>query len=533
MRNVGQALVQLLEQYDVDTIFGIPGVHTIELYRGLTQTPISHVLTRHEQGAAFMADGYARATGKPGVCFLITGPGVMNAMTPMGQAYSDSVPMLVISGVLARPDINMAKGRLHEMKNQRIATSTVTAWSATAPDQQAIPGLIAKAFQEFASARPRPIHIEIPIDVFAEDVSDSWVAQAAPALPDPDMAAVEAATGRLSTAKSPVVIVGGGAAHASQEVTALAEALNAPVITTIAGKGIISSAHPLFAGSMLSDIGVRDLAASADLILAVGTELAVPDFCEMDMELPGDIIRIDLDPDELADPHGATLPIRADAKKTVAAINEALPSRLLDSDRAIPAHDLPALKAAYEDRDDEARTRHRQVLNAVRRALPEDTIFATDMTRLAYSGNEIFPVSEPGRWLHPTGFGTLGYALPAGIGAAIGSPNTPVAVIAGDYGFQFTHNELMTAVELGLSIPILLWNNNALGEIRNGMADAGFAPVAVIQKNPDFETLAASYGCHYAAPADLKSLERSCAGALDAEGPTLIEISADIVSNRI
>jgi len=524
MRNVGQALVQLLEQYGVDTIFGIPGVHTIELYRGLTQTPINHVLVRHEQGAAFMADGYARASGKPGVCFLITGPGVMNAMTPMGQAYSDSVPMLVISGVLVRGDINMAKGRLHEMKDQRLATSTVTAWSATAPNQDAIPGLIARAFNDFASGRPRPIHIEIPIDVFAEDVGQAWEAQPTPKAAAPDPAAVEEAAQRLSAAKTPVLIVGGGAADASRELTALAETLGAPVLTTIAGKGVVSSAHPLFAGSMIADPDVRALAAAADVVLAVGTELASPDFWDGEIDLPGHIIRIDLDPAELADDYGAALPIRADARATVAAINEALPGLLLNNDRVPAIHDLPALHRAFQGRDSEARARHRIVLNAIREALPEDAIIATDMTRIAYSGNEVFPVSEPRQWLHPVGFGTLGYALPAGIGAALSKPGTPVAVLAGDYGFQFTHNELMTAVELGLPLPILLWNNNALGEIRGGMQDAGFAPVAVEQRNPDFGDLAKAYGCDFQRPQDLAALRRACAAALDASGPTLIEI---------
>ena len=529
MQNVGQALVRLLEQYGVDTIFGIPGVHTIELYRGLTQTPVRHVLVRHEQGAAFMADGYARVSGKPGVCFLITGPGVMNAMTPMGQAYSDSVPMLVFSGVLARDDINMARGRLHEMKDQRAATATVTAWSATAPGQDAIPGLVAKAFADFATGRPRPIHIEIPIDVFGEQVPGAWAAKPAPASTAPDPDAVDDAARRLAAAKSPVVIVGGGAAGAAAEVTALAETLGTPVITTIAGKGVVSNGHPQFAGSMIADPDVRVLAAQADVVLAVGTEFASPDFWDGEIDLPGFIIRVDLDPAELADDYGAGLPIRADARKTIAAINEALPSLLIDGNRRAPQHDLAALRKAVRGRDTEARARHRIVLDAIRRALPEDTAVATDMTRIAYSGNEVFPLSEPGLWLHPVGFGTLGYALPAGIGACFGRPGKPVAVLAGDYGFQFTHNELATAVENKLPLPIIIWNNNALGEIRQGMIDAEFAPVAVEQINPDFGLLAQAYGCGYARPDDIQSLERACAGALDADGPTIIEVTRAVL----
>ncbi|MDJ0684977.1 MAG: 5-guanidino-2-oxopentanoate decarboxylase [Alphaproteobacteria bacterium] len=522
---VGEALVRLLEEYGVAHVFGVPGVHTIELYRGLTQSPIRHILPRHEQGAAFMADGYARATGQPGVCFLISGPGLLNAATAIGQAYSDSVPLLVIASAIARADLGMGRGRLHEMQDQRAAAETVSAWSETALAAAAIPDLAARAFADFAVKRPRPVVLNIPIDLFPEPAAGDWTARPLPAIALPAEWDVREAAGRLARSSKPMLIVGGGAVRASAEITALAEALQAPVVTTIAGKGVVPNGHPLLAGAMMAASEIRDLIRAADTVLAVGTEFASPDFWDGEIEVPGVLIRVDIDPAELSDAYRADLPICADAKATVAAINRELPALLLNNPaRAVP--DLSALRHSVYGAGDAARARHRAALEGFRRALPEDAIVATDMTRIAYAGNEIFPVSGPGQWLHPVGFGTLGYALPAAIGAKIGRPETPVAALVGDYGFQYTAMELMTAVELELSLPILIWNNDALGEIRAGMRQAGFAPLAVEQANPNFAQFAAACGAGYERAGSPRAIETAVTAALQADGPTLIEAIA-------
>ncbi|HWT98569.1 MAG TPA: thiamine pyrophosphate-binding protein, partial [Terriglobales bacterium] len=183
MTTCGEFVVKLLEAYGIDTVFGIPGVHTVELYRGLAGSSMRHITPRHEQGAGFMADGYARVTGKPGACFIITGPGMTNILTAMGQAYADSIPMLVISSVNRTEHLGMAEGRLHELRSQRDMVSGVAAFSHTILHPEQLPEVMARAFALFASARPRPVHIEIPIDVIAAPIDPARLPALARALP--------------------------------------------------------------------------------------------------------------------------------------------------------------------------------------------------------------------------------------------------------------------------------------------------------------------------------------------------------------
>lgn len=521
----GDALVRLLEGYGVDTIFGIPGVHTIEMYRRLSASPVRHVLTRHEQGAGFMADGYARATGRPGVCFVITGPGVTNVMTAMGQAYSDSVPMLVISAVVAARDIGQRRGRLHDMKNQSAAAETVAEFSATAHTPGEIPELIAKAFAVFASSRPRPVHIQIPIDVLSETVTADWRPRTMPARPGPDPAAVAAAADRLAASRRPVMIVGGGAAGAAAEVRRLAETTGAVAIPTIAGKGTLPDSHPNCLGARLPQPAVHELIANADCVLAVGTELAETDLWTEEIDIPAGLIRIDIDPSELADQYAAEIAIRADAGAALAAIADALEGGEPAGDAATK---IAALKQRIAAEEGPLRRTHRAALEALRAAAPADAILATDMTQIAYAGNEIFPVERPRSWLHPAGFGTLGYALPAAIGARLGAPERPVIALAGDYGLQYTLQEMATARELNLPVVLVVWNNDALGQIRDDMVRGNMAPVAVEQWNPDFRALARAYGWAAERPESLVAFGQAVAAALEADGPTLIELHQSV-----
>ena len=247
----GEALVQLLEQYGIDTVFGIPGVHNLALYRGLGRSSITHVQARNEQGAGFMADGFARAGGRPGVCFVISGPGVTNAATPLGQAFADSIPVLMISAVTASHTHGQGWGALHEITDQEAVTRPLTAISATALSPEDLPALLGRAFTVFASQRPRPVHIGIPIDVLEMETDGNWKAVAPPARPSPDSKAVAAAARLLLDAARPSIYVGGGAVEAAASVTAIAERLNATVITSNAGKGVVPESHPLNVGGSI------------------------------------------------------------------------------------------------------------------------------------------------------------------------------------------------------------------------------------------------------------------------------------------
>jgi 5-guanidino-2-oxopentanoate decarboxylase len=527
--STGEALVGLLEAYGVDTIFGIPGVHNVEMYRALPASKITHVLSRHEQGAGFMADGYARVSGKPGVCFTITGPGLLNILTPLGQAWSDSSPVYVISSALDVKDGAQGRGRLHEMQNQRQAAASVTSQSVIAHTPKDVRDGVAAAFAAFSSSRPRPAYLELPLDLLNEASGDGWAPRNLPSRPRPSKAEVEEATRLLAGARHPLMILGGGSAEAGGPAQAIAEALGAVVLTTIAGKGTIPASHPLCLGARMAQAPAKKLMKEADVILAVGTEISETDLWEASIDLPGKIIRIDLDPAVLARPHASELALLADAAAALAAIAEALPSRdvrnLRTENETLVAHFL----RNEPDGDDELRALLRKILTCIRQALPRDTIIASDMTQIAYAANEIFDMDAPRSWLHPVGFGTLGFALPAAIGAKLAAPTRPVAAIVGDYGFQYTLNELGTAAELGQPLLVLLWNNDALGQIRDDMVRKGIQPNAVTLKNPDFQTLAKAYGLGAERPRSLDELNATITRALKARGPTVIEMHPSIV----
>ncbi len=514
---IGEALVTLLEAYGVDTIFGIPGVHNIEMYRGLPRSKINHILTRHEQGAGFMADGYARATGKPGVCFTITGPGLTNILTPMGQAWSDSSNMLVISSALDMADSAQGRGRLHEMRSQLQAAQSVTAHATRAYTADDIEDAVARAFSHFATSRPRPAYLEIPLDLFSTAATKIWQAQTFAARPMASPAQVSDAASMLKNSKRPFIILGGGALDCGAAAKRISEAIGAPVLTTTAGKGAVPANHKNVWGYVLGYPDAQAHLQNSDCILAVGTELSETDFWAGSYRLHAPMIRIDIDADTLARPHRATLPILADAASTLSAIAEHLSG-------AKSSHATPP-----ETHDDPLRQVLRKALSVIRESLPDNTVIASDMTQIAYAANDVFPVSHPRTWLHPVGFGTLGFALPAAIGAKLGVGQSPVAALAGDYGLQYTLNELGTAVEHKLPIPILLWNNSSLAQIHDGMVQQGIQPNAVTLRNPDFQALAKAYGANAARPQNLSGLSKAIQASLKADGPTLIEMSEAMV----
>lgn len=520
----GQAVTSLLEAYGVDTVFGIPGVHTLELYRGLGDTEIRHVQPRHEQGAGFMADGYARASGRPGVCYLITGPGVTNAATPIGQAFSDSMPMLVISSTNATPDLGMRRGRLHEITDQDAVTAPLTAFSKTAPSQAEVPNLIAQAFAVFRNGRPRPVHISLPLDVIDSPADyGNQVRNPAPP-PAPPAEAIEAAAEALKGAKRPIIIAGGGTVNCAPAVRTLAEAIGAVVIPTIAAKGVVPDDHPLCVGATLSLDPTLELLGTADVVLAAGTELSETDAWVDEMPLNGALIRIDIEASSTQRDYPADVALVGDAGLALSAL-----LRQLDGHTAAPGIGCDELAALREKLGvlTPLQRKHVKVLDALRAALPDDGIVASDVTQLAYTGNFYFPCSKPRSWFHPSGYCTLGWAMPAAIGAKLALPERAVSAIAGDGGFLFTAPELGTAVEQKLPIPIILWNNDGLGQIRDDMIMKGIPQIGVSPVNPDYLKLAESFGCHATTPDSLESLQTAISEAFVANAPTLIEVRQD------
>lgn len=518
-RPLGAQLSRMLATRGVDTIFGIPGVHNIELYRGLEDSGLTHVLARHEQGVGFMADGYARATGRPGVAYVITGPGLTNIMTPMGQAYSDSVPLLVISSCLNRSDLGMGRGRLHEMRDQELAAATVSDWSRTAMDAASAYQLVDRALTEFTTRRPRTKHIQLPIDVMQTPTP------APPPRVDPVRAqdqVPQAILVDILAARRPLFIFGGGTRHCADEARAVVQRLGAACFLTNAGRGVVAPNAPLNFGGFLSRAESAGVIASADLVIAVGTELSETDLWRDKLGDGGPLIRVDLDPAEFDD-HGASLNLQADAGAFLNALSAAVLNHVPAT--SWTATEVSAARARWRAQSDAERPGIVSICDALRDVLPADTVVFSDMTQFAYVANEVWDRAAPGLWHHPTGFGTLGYALPAAVGGKVGLPDRPVVAIAGDYGFQYTIQELGTAVELGLSLPILLWDNTMLKEIELSMVTAQIAPVAVQTLNPDFDKLADAYGAGYVRPQTLPTLQANVTTALSAPGPTLIHMT--------
>lgn len=523
MQTLGSALSHGLKARGVEVIFGIPGVHNIELYRGIEEAGLIHVLARHEQGAGYMADGYARATGKPGVAYIITGPGLTNIMTPMGQAYSDSIPMLVISSCL--PDhVGDMPGRLHQMRDQIGAAATVCEWSEAALSAETAFQQINHALEGFQSKRNRPVHLSIPIDVLGTplDFEPDLPVQQTLAGANPDEIAHLCT--QLAQATHPLFIFGGGAVDGYEHARTAIEKSGAAAFSTFAGRGVIDGDHPLNFGAYLSRPESASILAKADLLVVVGSELADVEFWRNTLGHTCPMVRIDIDPEVHADVHVADQSILADAGQVMAQISAELPQQA----SKWQASEVADARVRFAVECDSERPGVAAFCRAMKEALPDDTMYYSDMTQFAYVAKEILPMSRPGHWHHPFGFGTLGYALPAAIGGKIARPNLPTVAILGDYGFQYTMQELGVAAELGLTLPIILWDNGKLKEIEDCMINNQIAPNAVVAQNPDFSLLAAAYGVHYQRPGSIEAFQRCLQDALTADGPTIIHLTPDV-----
>jgi acetolactate synthase-1/2/3 large subunit len=553
MQALSDFLVEQLAAYGVDTVFGIPGVHTVELYRGLAGRNLRHVAARHEQSLGFMADGYARVSGKPGVCFVITGPGLSNILTAMGQAYADSIPMLVISGVNPMGRMGSGNGYLHELPNQQALAREVSAFSHTITHPGEIPQVLARAFAVFTGGRPRPVHIEIPLNLMQAPMPEQRVT--APLLLRPgaaDAASITAATQALMQAKRPMLIAGGGSIAAAKAVQALAETLDAPVVMTINARGMLSNTHPLALSASPSFPAIRALVADSDVVLAIGTELGPTDFDCYDREpfsVAGQLIRIEVDAQQMVRNCAPDIALLGDAKASVKSLLDIckpsdpahthgthqssgadVPERAAVSGHPMSGEASGATRAAFaraQGFDELTDTMRADIalLHSLRDALP-DALWAGDSTRLVYAGNMGFAARRPRSWFNASvGFGALGYGMPAAIGAALADPSRQVICLAGDGGFQFTLGEMGTAMEVGANLVVLLLNNSGYGEIKAAMQGAGVPPIGVDLHTPDFVALALSYGWK------AQRFDYGVGAAILAQtiqianGPTLIELT--------
>lgn len=526
-RTGGEWVVEALRAAGVRHVFGIPGVHNLAVYDALLrQAEIAHVLARHESGAAFMADGYARASGEIGVCLVTTGPGATNTLTPLVESYAGSIPVLVVMSDVASHLVGRDLGALHEVPNQIECFRPVTRMAEALMRADDIPSAIAGAIDLLRTGRPGPVAISIPNDFLTARVDARPPAAPAGRRPPCRVADIAEAARRLERAERPLVIAGGGvvAAGAGAELAALARRLGAPVITTVMGRGALREDDPLWLGVLPNRRATEAALREADVVLAVGCRFAhrSTQGLLLDLRFSPDqvLIHLDLDPTVIGRMYTPTLGIVGDARDGLARLVEALgPGAPREGwDRAR----LAALRDAAGERYTPALAKF---IAALRAGVPADGIVVNDQTTVNYWMEWRFPVLAPRTFLYPVGSATLGYAVPAAIGAQIASPGRAVVAVVGDGGFVFSVNELATAVKYRLPIAFLVMNDDRYGAIKwlqeTMFGRWGEADLA----NPDFPALARAFGCRGERLPGVDALPDALAAAFKADGPTVLELS--------
>lgn len=528
-------VVKTLEELQIEKIFGIPGIHNLDVYDSLLSSDLEHVTARHEQGAGFMADGYARTNGKPGVCLVISGPGITNIITPMGQAMADSVPMVVISSQLPTSVLDQGTGFLHELKNSTYLTESVAKESKRVMHKDKIGSSIKEAYHLAMTGRPGPVHVEIPLDILQAHISkveSSIMNNSISYDPWEDLNQdnkIESAANLLQEADKSIIIAGGGSSQSTEELKKLVEELEIPIVQTIAGKGVISEEHPLCLGASIKFDSIQKRIKNADCVLAVGTELAPTDLEGTELKIEGMLIQIDMDPGNFQRNFAADISLRGDAQRILSEVTDRLDFKE-NSNNQLKLEELGHSKEELVEHrgiDETELDFTLDMLNAIREAIPEGGILVTDMTAPAYVARSEYPAYSPRTFLHPVGYGTLGYALPAAAGAKFANPNKDVVALAGDGGFQFTMQELGVLLEHQFSLPIIIWNNGGFGEIRrNEELRHPNETIAVNHKNPNLEDLARSYEFSFSSVTNSSELKTVLEDALAKPKPEIIEIKA-------
>ena len=526
-----EAALAAIEANGVHTIFGIPGGHSLAIYDALSRCDtIRHVLGRHEQGLGFMADGYARASGRVGVVTTVSGPAVANIACAMGQASTDTSPVLTIASTVRSDLVGKARGGLHDCGEAIDMMRQVCRYVHRCTAVEEIPSAVTDLIGKLTTQRPGGAFCEIPQDVLGAEAEVEIPEPSPPGRLAADPGQVRQAVELLAGAERPILWAGTGVtlSGAGEELLALAEKLGAIVICTVLGRGIIPGDHPNYVfkdGVSLTE--VDDVIADADLVLAVGTMFKQEDTSAWQTRLGRKLIHIDIDPEELGRSYDPDVGITADAKAALQAILAALPAR----EPAAPewrARGRQAEGARLAARRKQHPT-EMQVVDIFRTAMPRDGIAVFDRCSLGYWAFRCMPFYEPRTFQYPMGYGGLGGALPQAIGAKLACPDKTVVCVIGDGGFQFTATELIVAVQENLPITILLCNNNAYGAIRAGQdRNFGGRRFGSDLLNPDFGKLAAAYGIPCQRVETPEALEQTLTPALQSGNLNMIECTVDL-----
>ena len=518
----GEAIVDGLIRHGIDTVFGLPGVQVYGLFDALARNKnrIRLINARHEQTTAYMALGYACATGRPAVYTVVPGPGVMNTSAALVTAWGLNAPVLCLTGQVPSMMIGRGRGQLHEMPDQLATLRSMVKWAERIEHPNQAPHLVARAFQEMTSGRPGPASLEMAWDQFSATSEVTPIDPLPPhPVPLPDPEKIDALAGLMAKAKAPMLWVGGGAIGAAAPIKALAERIGAPVVAFRNGRGILDDDHPL---SLNVAAGYR-LWPETDLLIGFGTKLETP-MGRWAKPLPGlKVARIDIDPAEMRRLR-TDIGIVADARDVAEQLLKAVKP---NKDKARRVAVAKAKSEAAED----VRTVQPQMsfLEAIRDVLPEDGILCDEMTQVGYVSWIGFPFHAP-RTLITSGFsGTLGAGFPMALGAKVACPDRAVVSLTGDGGFLFAGVELATAVLHRINLVTVLFNNGAYGNVlrdQRRLYDGREAGSAL--RNPDFQLFARAFGVPSWRVTDAAGLRSALGEALKANAPALIEVMTDI-----
>ena len=518
----GELAVAQLQREGVDVVFALPGDQTMYLLDAFHDAPIRWITTRHEQATTYMADGYARATGRPGVACVVPGVGVYNAASGLATAYACSSPVLLLAGQVNRAGIGKGMGLLHDVHDQLEIVKPITKWATRALAPAEIAPAIHEAFREMRAGRPRPTHVEAPPEAFMETAESGSLAPAAaaPTPFDPDLVAEAARL--LAGAERPLMVGGGGVplGDASAVFTEVAELLQATVVTTREGKGAIDDRNPLSVGTMWNNPRLRPVLDAADVVLAVGTRLQAFGF-----PAGTRIVQIDADAGEIGGNAEVELAVPGDARLTLAALRDAL-------DGMVAARPARGAEVAAQRATVEAQLRAigpaAGIVETLRDAVPDDAILVPDTATVSYMCHMHYSVYEPRTYLPSSFMGTLGFAYPPALGAKVGRPDRPVVAVVGDGGFLFTATEMATAAQYGIATVTVVFDDGAYGNSNRDQRERfGGREIGTRLRNPDWVALANAFGIHAVAvsgPADLGPAVRD---AVAADAPVIVACPID------
>ena len=518
------AVVQTLLQEGIRVVFGIPGVTTLSVYDAFLDHPeLRHIEVRHEQSAVYMADGYARASGQIGVALTSGGPGALNTLTAMGTAYNDSVPVLHIVSENERTLRGKSRGFFHDIRDQFGVFRSVVDFGMQVDTPEQIPHALRLAVHALRSRRPRPALLEITGDALATRGEMILGTSLPVSRRAPSREQVRSAADLLASAKSPLIWAGGGvsAAGACASLVKVAERLGAPVLTSQGGKGTIPADHPLHLGNWGTEQPVQELIRASDVMLAVGTRFSYFPTIRWTLELPRRVIQIDIDPAEIGRNYPVEIGMVGDAQFTLA--------MLLAEFDALGLEDRPSRGAEVEELrkivlERVGRRDELEVLDQIRNVLPRQAIVCNDPTTIVFWARFYWPAYEPRTWLLPAGFGTLGYALPAAVGAKIACPDRPVVALIGDAGVMFTIQDLMTAIQEKVPITVVIFNDEGYGVERRHQDHLYGRRCGVDIRPPDFMKLAEAFGAAGLRVTDLRKVGSALRQVLDLNRPAILEV---------